>query len=948
MLERGISCALASEIWEKSEKKEHILEIERMLQIDGLKYLSTSRPSTTKGGGAAIIVNLEKYSVEKLDVSIPGNLDVVWGLLKPKFGPSKFKKIIVCCFYSPPKCRKNTRLADHLVGTLHILNTRYPESGIMMGADRNTMDISPILNCGLRLRNIVDQPTINGRIYDILITNLGSFYNSPIIAPPIKPDNPDNGKPSDHSVPVCSPHTDRYNRPKRTWKVRTFRPLPDSRVRLFGQWITGENWNQLSQGLSANELASKVESILKYNLDRYCPEETMKVGSQDKAWVNSELKKLHRLRSREYLKRGQTAKYESLARQFETKYKVEAQKYMQKNVESLKETNPGRAYSTLKRMGAQPGDCTDSNYFSLLSHESENLTAQQSAERIANHFADISQSFTPLDIKLLPSHVQTKLSTDDRPPPVISVEETWRKLDTAKKPRSGVPGDIPRQLIKEFSVEIATPLCRIINEIATSAIWPSKWKREYITPIGKIPSPETEDDLRPISLTNFFSKVTEHFVVMWLLDYIGHLIDFRQYGGMKGNSITHYLIEFINFVLSNQESTVPTAILACMVDFSKAFNRQNHHILITKLSDMGVPAWLLRIVMAFLSERTMVVRFQGATSTPKSLPGGGPQGTLLGLLLFIVLINDAGFKGQSNNAGDLITSRRNLKSVNEIHLKYVDDLTIAESVPLKNNVIPVPDRPQPDSYHARTGHALAPGVSKVFKQLNDIQDYAESNEMKINFKKTKLMLFNRSKTIDFMPELCLQGNEINLVEKMKILGVIITSDLKFSSNTEFIVKKAFGRIWMLRRLKNLGADTGQLIDVYIRQIRSVLELAVPVWHSSLTVADRLQIERVQKSALQVILDVNYESYSHACNTYNILTLDERRKQLCKRFSTKAVRNPKHTKWFRISPKVRETRQNQPQFCPVIARTARFETPISYPTKLLNCTFKKKLIYCTFL
>ena len=188
----------------------------------------------------------------------------------------------------------------------------------------------------------------------------------------------------------------------------------------------------------------------------------------------------------------------------------------------------------------------NSNYFSLLSHESENLTAQQSAERIVIHFADISQSFTPLEVRLLPSHVQTKLRTDDRPLLVISVEETWRKLDTAKKPRSGVPGDIPRQLIKEFSVEIATPLCRIINEIATSAIWPSKWKREYITPIGKIPSPETEDDLRPISLTNFFSKVTEHFVVMWLLDYIGHLIDFTQYGGMKGNSITHYLIEFIN------------------------------------------------------------------------------------------------------------------------------------------------------------------------------------------------------------------------------------------------------------------------------------------------------------------------------------------------------------------------------------------------------------------
>ena len=104
--------------------------------------------------------------------------------------------------------------------------------------------------------------------------------------------------------------------------------------------------------------------------------------------------------------------------------------------------------------------------------------------------------------------------------------------------------------------------------------------------------------------------------------------------------------------------------------------------------------------------------------------------------------------------------------------------------------------------------------------------------MKINVKKTKLML----------SKLCLQGNEINLVDKMKILGVIITSVLKFSSNTEFIVKKAFGRIWMLRRPKNVGADAVHLIDVYIKQIRGVLELAVPVWHSSLTDRYRLQSE----------------------------------------------------------------------------------------------------------
>ena len=76
-----------------------------------------------------------------------------------------------------------------------------------------------------------------------------------------------------------------------------------------------------------------------------------------------------------------------------------------------------------------------------------------------------------------------------------------------------------------------------------------------------------------------------------------------------------------------------------MVDFSKAFDRQDHTILITKLSDMNAPGWLLRIVISFLTNRKMVVRYKGALSGPKELPGGGPQGTLLGLLLFLMMLD---------------------------------------------------------------------------------------------------------------------------------------------------------------------------------------------------------------------------------------------------------------------------------------------------------------------
>ena len=139
-------------------------------------------------------------------------------------------------------------------------------------------------------------------------------------------------------------------------------------------------------------------------------------------------------------------------------------------------------------------------------------------------------------------------------------------------------------MTKEFSVELAGPLSRIINEISSSANWPTHWKKEYITPISKVANPESEDDLRPISLTPFFSKVAEHFVVTWLLEHIKSHIDFRQYGGIKGNSITHYLIEFINFILSHQDNKALTAILACIVDFSKAFNRQNRQPVLSRTS----------------------------------------------------------------------------------------------------------------------------------------------------------------------------------------------------------------------------------------------------------------------------------------------------------------------------------------------------------------------------
>ena len=702
---------------------------------------------------------------------------------------------------------------------------------------------------------------------------------------------------------------------------------------MVGWWW----WGCISEDFSASQQVRIFEEFTLNKLDQYCPEKVIKISSQDSPWINSELKTIHRQKGREYNKRGKSKKYKILENSFKTKSEAAAEKYLRKNVDELKQTNPGKAYRIIKQMGAQPGDCSEGTSFTLPNHEGEKLTDEQSAERIAQHFADISQQFPPLNISLLPECVTTKLESESTPP-TIEDYEVYEKIKSAKKPLSGVPGDLPRLITKEFAPELAKPICRIINSIVRTAEWPTQWKLEFVTPIGKIPMPETEDDLRPISLTPFFSKVTEHFVVMWLLDYIGEKIDFRQYGGTRGNSITHYLIEFINFILFNQDSSAPIAILACMVDFSKAFNRQNHNLLVTKLSDMGVPAWLLKIVMAFLSDRNMIVRYKGKQSTPKYLPGGGPQGTLLGLLLFLVLINDAGFDGQTNNTGEVITTKKNLKAANVIHLKYVDDLTLAESINLKDKLVYVPEseRPLPDNFHAKTGHVLPIQESQVLRQLQKTKEYSDKNEMMINKKKTKMMLFNPCRKWDFMPDFTLEDQEINLVEEMKLLGVVIQSDMKWTSNTEAIVKKAFKRLWSMRRLSTMGADVEDLKDVYTKQVRSLLELAVPAWQAAITKAERQDIERVQKTAIHIMLGDGYKNYSDALEFVGLETLESRRQKLCLKFAKKCVNHPKHTNWFKECTGKPNTRQEQTKYWPVYTDHDRYyRSPISYLTRLLN-------------
>ena len=90
--------------------------------------------------------------------------------------------------------------------------------------------------------------------------------------------------------------------------------------------------------------------------------------------------------------------------------------------------------------------------------------------------------------------------------------------------------------------------------------------------------------------------------------------------------------------------------------------------------------------------------------------------------------------------------------------------------------------------------------------------------MILNLKKTNLMLFDPSRTKDFMPEIKVEGTRIDLVEKTKLMGVILTCDLSWPANTDHILKRCNSKAWVLRRLKKLGASHKDLSDVYCRGV----------------------------------------------------------------------------------------------------------------------------------
>ncbi len=352
---------------------------------------------------------------------------------------------------------------------------------------------------------------------------------------------------------------------------------------------------------------------------------------------------------------------------------------------------------------------------------------------------------------------------------------------------------------------------------------------------------EIETDLRPISLTPTLSKVMEQFVAEWIMSQIRHLVDRKQFGSLAGLSTTHALLSFFHHLYRTIDQP-DHCVRVLLLDFSKAFDKIDHHILIKKMDEMAIDPVLIAWVKQFLTGRKQRVKIGKYTSSFESVNGGVPQGTVLGPILFMIMIND-------------------LLADWDDRWKYVDDSSVSETL---------------SRYQ----------VSNFQTILEGITQWCARNNMSLNPRKCKEIFVCFWKNNPNFPPMIVDEQPIEVVKSAKLLGLIFQDDLKWNDHVNYIVKKSAKRLYMLRLLKRAHCDTKTLISVYFSCVRPILEYCAQVWHYNIPEYLSKEIERIQSRALKIINPSL--SYNESLLDLNVPTLYSRRELLCTRFFRRKV------------------------------------------------------------
>lgn len=607
------------------------------------------------------------------------------------------------------------------------------------------------------------------------------------------------------------------------------------------------DWVKQLRGLTTEQSTYYFYSILNELIDKYIPKKSVASQSNFPPWYSRTLIKLVRRKLKvhakwkKYRNDGDYQLFSSLRSREKELERICYKNYIDFSEEQITK-NPRYFWSFIK---SKQGSHNIPAYMTF------NDKSSTDAETISNMFNDYFNSvfechntICSADPLVCGSNFSS-ISLSSVEITQCAVAKSFKQVDINKG--AGFDNVHPI-VIRKLCNELSVPLAIIYNKSISEGCFPTIWKRALVTPIPKGGNRHDVKQYRPISKLCILAKIFEKMVTSFLTIQLHHSIITEQHGFCRGRSVNTNLVTYTDFLLNALDDGYQ--VDAVYTDFSKAFDKINHSILIKKLSRIGMHGDLLRWIESYVGNRCQAVALKGYRSRFLNIPSGVPQGSHLGPFLFSLYINDI-----------------NLCFSNSHHLLYADDTKIYRVVQSSDD------------------------CAKLQQDLYSFERFCSNNCMPLNLDKCYVITFSRK----FHPikyNYSISGRNIARVDFIRDLGVTLDSKLHFNKHIDCILVRAYKQLGLILRLGKPFTRGSTLKILYNAYVRSILEFGSVVWNPQYIVhQDR--IERVQKKFLKSLdyrSGLCYDNYEESAKRHNVHSLVSRRCYLDSLFLYKIINN----------------------------------------------------------
>lgn len=607
---------------------------------------------------------------------------------------------------------------------------------------------------------------------------------------------------------------------------------------IINNELSDINWNnEFNDCSDVNYMVSKLYEILRNIIKSHVPFTPTFKYKNYPVWFSPSLVKMLKLKHKYHTK---YKKHRNPLDKIEFNYlRADCERVMRKcyndyiiSLEILISKNPKYFWSHIKKKRN-----FSSNYPPTMSlNDVKGHSVDVISDLFAKYFSSVFEADDNVYSNINADWIDTKCSMRAIH---IEVNSVRRKLENLDLTKGAGPDNIPPQFIVKCAEQLSTPLFLIFNHSLLSGIFPEKWKEALIVPIHKNGKKDLITNYRPISILCTFAKVFESLVYTHIYNHVRNQLSPFQHGFMTKRSTNTNLFQYVDDVAVIIDNS--GQVDAIYTDFSKAFDKVNHSILLEKLHQFDIEVPLLRWCSSYLNQRPSQVVIDGHSSNPFIASSGVPQGSILGPLFFNIFINE-------------IT---NLFKYSTCYL-FADDLKIMRVINDVND------------------------AELLQRDIDKLVYWCQINKMYLNISKCLHIKFTLKRNI-IPTQYHISGECLSEVSQTRDLGVELDTKLNFTKHIDQIIDAANKSLgFVLRNGKEFKKVSTTLL-LYNSYVRSKLDYCSTVWCPTYKTHIN-RIERIQKKLLRHMSyrfrPPNYvESYVDRAKYFKMQTLSDRRDML---------------------------------------------------------------------